>query len=322
MNEEPRRFGSDARLAGILCVPDQARGNRTAVICITAGLLHRPGPYRLYVGLSRMLATTGFPSLRFDLSGIGESRSRDGNASAEIAAVADVREAMDMVQEALGCDCFVLVGLCSGAEVAHRTAVADPRVCGIVAMDGYIPRTHAFYLWHYLPRLFSARKWAGFVAAKLRRLLGRQPASELSADDAALSFWEGAVTDRDRHAAELEALCVRGVRQLQVFSGGSGDCSYENQYRDAFRAVPMRGLVDLRFLADSDHMYILHGDRLQLMRTIAHWVREHFALAPGAQAAGRLSIPRLSARRAARPALHGVSIPHTPLDSTARRDLK
>lgn len=281
MNETPLRFGSGEHLAGMLVQPEPALSfdNRAVVIFITAGLLHKPGPYRLYVELSRMLAATGIASLRFDLSGIGESAPRRDDHGAEMTAVCDVRDAMDAMQESLACERFVLAGLCSGAEVAHRAAVTDARVRGIVAMDGFIPRTARFYLHHYLPRMLSARKWAGFIAGVGRRLT-RNAHGGVNAEDASLAFWEGAIRDRDEMARELDLLCARDVRQLQIFSGGSGDCSYARQFHDAFRDVGFRGLVDVRHFADADHMYILREDRLQLMRTVTHWLRENFSRLP------------------------------------------
>lgn len=278
MMETPLRFGPGARLCGMLATANTTdTRDSPAVVFITAGLLHKPGPYRLYADLARVLAPAGFASLRFDLSGIGESRSRPGNESAEHTAVADVRDAIDALVAETGCTRVVLAGLCSGAEVAHRAALADARVCGIIALDGYIVRTPAFYFWHYLPRIVSLRKWAGFIAAKFRRLRDRALAPQRSADDDALAFWAGPGPDREQLVREFDALCRRGVWQLQIFSGGSGDCSYENQFHDAFGEASFRGLIDVRFHADADHMYVLNADRRMLTRAIARWMQERFS---------------------------------------------
>lgn len=280
------RFGDDARLRGILTVaePAAANGHGTAVVFITAGLLHKPGPYRLYTDLARMLAREGFPSLRFDLSGIGESGPRTGVDNAERANVTDVRAAIDVLAAGTGCTRFVTAGLCSGAEVAHRTALTDARVAGVIALDGYIVRTPAFYFWHYLPRLLSARKWAGFLAARFRKARNawrnRSLPAQRDAEHDGLAFWGGPGPDRETLVREFDALCRRGVWQLQVFSGGSGDCSYAHQFRDAFGAADFRGLIDVRFNADSDHMYILNSDRRALMRSITQWLQERFAHDP------------------------------------------
>jgi len=278
MNEQLHRFGADARLCGILHTP-AGNSSRTVVIFITAGLLHKPGPFRLYVELSRTLAAAGTPALRFDLSGIGESGRCTSGESAEQAAVTDVCEAIDWLNAEFGFRRFILAGLCSGAEVAHRAAVKDERVCGMIAMDGYIVRTPAYYWWHYLPRVFSLSKWLDFAGGWLHRLLARTAlANGIAPEDEALAFWEGPGPDRSQLAAEFTSLCDRRVRQLQIFSGGSGDCSYQRQFHDAFHDVDFNGLVDVRFLAETDHVYVLHADRLRLVQLIADWISEHFSV--------------------------------------------
>lgn len=284
MSEQLHRFGADAHLCGVLNQPDAGHSGdaKPAVVFLTAGLLPKPGPFRLYVELARTLEHAGFAALRFDLSGIGESGTTKRDADAAQSAVADVREAMDMLAAETGAQRFILAGLCSGAELAHRAAVSDERVCGMIAMDGYILRTPAYYLWHYLPRVFSARKWFGFTRAKLARLR-RRPAADGDAGEESLAFWGGPAPAREHLVAEFALLCRRNVRQLQVFSGGSGDCSYEGQFRDAFRGVDFNGLLDVKFLPETDHVYVLQADRQRLMNVIIRWTQENFAREPSAE---------------------------------------
>lgn len=283
MSEQLHRFGKAAHLCGILNMSPSAVRNddRPAVIFITAGLLHKPGPFRLYVELSRTLAAIGIPALRFDLSGIGESGRAEDTGSAEQASVNDVRDAMDSLAAELGARRFVLAGLCSGAEVAHRTAVIDERVCGVIAMDGYILRTPAYYWRHYLPRVFSLRKWLDFFAHRIRRMQkNAKDDMEGSPEDEALAFWDGPGPDRDQLVSEFKTLCRREVRQLQIFSGGSGDCSYEGQFHDAFADVDFKDLLDVRFLPETDHVYVLQADRRRLVRVITRWLGKHFLAEP------------------------------------------
>ena len=78
------------RLSGIvtlredLAVEDHSKGThagtRPALILVSAGLLSKAGPYRLYATLARKLAKEGFLVLRFDLGGIGDSQSAPGSA--------------------------------------------------------------------------------------------------------------------------------------------------------------------------------------------------------------------------------------------------
>ena len=276
MREEIRRLGNAGRLSGIVTLPPDHAAHTAKgplVIFITAGLVHKPGPHRLYVQLARTLAASGFTCLRFDLSGIGESAFGHDRGDAERAAVDDVREVMDELASEYDATTFVLAGLCSGAEVAHRTAVADARVRGMVALDGYILRNVRYYVHHYLPRVFSLRKWLDFARSRLH---GGASGLPHDAEQEALEFWAGPPPSRAALENDFRALVSRDVRQLQVFSGGSGDCSYENQFRDVFSNVDFRNTLTLRYNRAADHMYILSSDRRNLIRTITRWMHRNF----------------------------------------------
>ena len=141
MREEPVAFGSDASLFGVMTHPPPAAANagraQTAIVFLSVGHNYRIGPNRLYVRMARALAGIGFTVLRFDLSGIGDSRARPGARKGEYYArdsVGDVTAALDCLQ-ARGCTRFWLMGVCSGSYAAFQTALADPRVTGQVLMN-------------------------------------------------------------------------------------------------------------------------------------------------------------------------------------------
>lgn len=278
MSDMALRFGRNDQLSGILSTPAFLPGNghKLALVMITAGLVHKAGPYRLHTDLCRAAACIGYPALRFDVGGIGESNPRNSTAHAEEAAVADTIEALDALQEELGCRHFILAGLCSGAEVAHRVALQDDRVRGLVALDGYIIRTFRFYLHHYLPRILNWRKWRDWIRSHRDR---REDMSvDASGELDGLKFWEELQPGRRTLVSQYQALVERDVQLLQVFSGGSGDCSYRQQFRRAFSDVDFGDRLDVEFYPHSDHMYILRADRQELVRTISNWLIEHFPL--------------------------------------------
>ncbi|HEY5972738.1 MAG TPA: hypothetical protein VIT22_12400, partial [Pseudoxanthomonas sp.] len=84
-----RSFGLLNRASGT------ARG--TTVVLLNAGLIHRVGPFRLYVRLARELAESGFDVLRFDLPGIG-----DGQPGSHASNDSFIAEALDAAQAATG----------------------------------------------------------------------------------------------------------------------------------------------------------------------------------------------------------------------------
>ena len=73
MIERPLYFGERSNLLGVLTAPAAPHPGSPAVILLNAGLLHRVGPNRLHVDVARRLAEAGFTSLRFDMSGVGDS---------------------------------------------------------------------------------------------------------------------------------------------------------------------------------------------------------------------------------------------------------
>lgn len=141
IRERPLRFGPGQSLFGVLAEPPaQARGagrSDTALLFLNVGHNYHIGPNRLYVNMARSLAACGWRTLRFDLSGIGDSPGtsgpRKGNYYAK-GSDADVSAAIDRLQ-AEGCNRFWLMGVCSGSYVAFQAAQADPRVNGQVLMN-------------------------------------------------------------------------------------------------------------------------------------------------------------------------------------------
>ncbi len=87
MRERAVVFGDPPDLVGVLTEPDGVCRDR-GVIILNAGIIHRVGPNRLHVRMARALASLGFPVLRFDFSGQGDSGRRvDGPSYQESTAL-------------------------------------------------------------------------------------------------------------------------------------------------------------------------------------------------------------------------------------------
>jgi pimeloyl-ACP methyl ester carboxylesterase len=133
-------FGADETLFGILSEPNTAVAplrTDTAVLMLNVGGNYRIGPNRNYVKAAREFAAAGYRALRFDVSGIGDSRLDKGFSSASMYrdwATVDVSAAIDMLA-ARGCKRFFLMGICSGSYLAFQTALQDPRVTSVMLMN-------------------------------------------------------------------------------------------------------------------------------------------------------------------------------------------
>lgn len=277
MRERAYNFGDDVRLVGVLTQPssDAHPSDRPAVLLLNAGLLHRVGPARLNVDLSRRLAGDGFTCLRFDLSGLGDSDARRDRRSEGERAVDDIRLAMDFLQSKLALQRFVLVGLCSGADNAHLAAIGDRRVVGMVLLDPYGYKTAGYYVRHYGPRLAQPGPWLRFAhrtllnrAHGLARTLGLEPQE-------GPEMFERTFGPRAQVAAELNRLVDRGVQQLLIYSGGVREhyYNYRDQFYDMFPRLEGAKQIEVEYYPHADHVYTLNADRLQLMERIQTWLQ-------------------------------------------------
>jgi pimeloyl-ACP methyl ester carboxylesterase len=138
MKETIATFGKTRSLIGIVTHPEKGSGTGLpAVILLNSGILHRVGPGRLYVKLARALAAQGFLVLRFDLSGIGDSRNSDEDISFDERTTAELEEAMRYLDAEFHTDKFVLSGICSGAKIAYEAQLNDARVVGAAPINIY-----------------------------------------------------------------------------------------------------------------------------------------------------------------------------------------
>ena len=130
------RLPTGEGLKGILTPTSDPRlAIRPAALLLNMGLIPRVGPNRLYVRLARQLAADGIPTLRFDFSGVGDSPSRRDTLHFAESAPLETSKAMDWLSQHLGAKRFLLMGICSGARVAFRTACQDDRVAGVAMLN-------------------------------------------------------------------------------------------------------------------------------------------------------------------------------------------
>ncbi|MGS1014987.1 alpha/beta fold hydrolase [Rhodanobacter sp. UC4450_H17] len=270
--ERAFRFGRAQHLVGVAGLPDAATpAAPVGVIVLNAGMVHRVGPFRLHVELTRRLNADGYPTLRFDLSSLGDSSAADEAGSQAQQVKADVADAMSLLASHAGCSRFVLLGLCSGAQNAHGVALDEPRVAGAVFLDGYAYRTLGFRLRHYLPRLWSGSRWQRFISRSL------QARASQGDDVFAVRF-----PPREQVQRELATMLDRGLRLHFIYSGGvTRYFNHPRQFRECFGRLADRPQISARLFAGSDHTYALQVDRRRLLDDIATWLRDNFPISGG-----------------------------------------
>jgi pimeloyl-ACP methyl ester carboxylesterase len=274
--EQALMFGRSKSLVGILVRPAAALSiRRPTVVILNTGIVHRVGHHRMYVSLARRLAENGHAVLRFDFSGIGDSRGRDGVSNPLAACLEDIVEALDCLEELGLGGGVILAGLCSGADVALRYGPSDERVLGLVLLDPTIPPTVRFYAHYIGRRLMRPRSWLTFVRGRGRIWRDMIERARLAITPKPQEGRSSVIDPRIRGELErvYKSLVARGTKLLVVLTGGpmQGRQSYREQLLEAFPNVPFDNALVLQHFKDSDHTFTPVNQRERLKRLVVDW---------------------------------------------------
>jgi pimeloyl-ACP methyl ester carboxylesterase len=274
VTENALLFGEDKSLVAVVTDPEPGVGpRREGVIILNAGVLHRVGPNRIHVQLARLLATYGFSVLRFDFSGIGDSRQAAGNEPFARRAVREASQAMDVLGQQRGLKEFLLVGICAGADAGLEASIQDPRVAGAVLIDGYNLPSLGMLLYFYRTKLINPISWLRFLAGRsltwslMRNLANRRAAIQsVSAGLAAL------LPTPSQFVARVHSLAERGTDILFVYTDSSAAYyNYRRYLRRPIASWPSKARLTVEHMAHSDHLFTLLVNRTKLLETVAGW---------------------------------------------------
>lgn len=168
---------AEESLLGIVAIPEQPKA--TAVLIIVGGPQYRVGSHRQFLLLSRALAGEGYPVLRFDYRGMGDSSGTQRDflsISDDIAA--SIRT---LLRACPGVRKVVLWGLCDAASAAliYWQQTRDPLVSGLCLLNPWVrseatlARTRVKH--YYGQRLLQREFWSKVLSGKLA--LGRSLSS-------------------------------------------------------------------------------------------------------------------------------------------------
>jgi dienelactone hydrolase len=206
-------------------------------VWLNAGPQRRIGPNRMWVETARRWAALGVPTVRIDLTAIGDAEG-DSRALLDVrsyytgAYMEQVRAVLDALQARGLPPRFLLGGLCAGAHWALSVAQDDPRVsaaavlnAGYLVYDGGL--SNAIGASRGLaPRLFTRAMWARvlrgevtpasqlravrLIATALVRKLGRRAWRLLK---------PGATADSNEITEAFDRLLEQDKRALILFAG-------------------------------------------------------------------------------------------------------
>jgi hypothetical protein len=299
MRERALLFGDHKSLVGIVTEPaaGERRADRPAVLLLNAGVLHRAGPNRLYVRLARRLAAAGHLVLRFDASGIGDSRARTDGMPFARSTVREARQAMDLLASSHGARRFVLAGLGSGADNAVRIAGDDARVVGLALLEPYAVPSPGHLVRSYRSRFLSPRSWWRLLSGRseLWSALKRRPAEPPPAPPAEApappaDAPEMLVPSEAAYAEQLASLARRNLDLCLVYSAGNpAHYHYRTRFRRALRAARGQGTTRVEVLPRTDHAFTPLDTQEALLRALCDW----------AAGAGRAAVAPVEHPRAA-----------------------
>lgn len=293
MNEQTMILGADRHLVATTTAALGGTNPPCVAVLTNSGVIPRAGPHRMNVHLARRFAKMGIPSIRFDMSGLGDSRRASGTLPIVAQWIADTRNVMDAAAERFRCSRFFMIGFCSGAEVAYQVALEDERMRAALLWDLYAYPTPE----HELRKLAFRLRRAGLAGAlekavaRVRPLLerGRGAAEQASAEGAYADSAEAEVPStallREEYARRLQRLADRHVELCIAFCGGEPEWfSHRRQFRDMFRGCAFVDQVAFEFLETCDHLLTRREAQQIFSDATVRWLERRVLPALGASA--------------------------------------
>lgn len=274
MIEQAYTFGESNALVGVLTEsPKVPLSKDVAVIILNSGLIQKSGPFRLSTLLARELADQGVVSLRFDISGIGDSKKHRDARTRHDQIMSDISSAMDFISNRKGIKKFIILGICTGADNAHKISTTDQRVVGAVFMDGYAYPTFKFHVNQWRSKAKTPLKLAAHILRLCRQTLcSRKEQGKESREDN--YFWE--LPPKRKTEKELIDFVRRDMRLLYVFTGNWETFSYQQQLHDSFKAIDFKNCLQVEYLKDAHHIYVTRKSRQDVIQVILSWVNKNF----------------------------------------------
>ena len=274
MNEFAFQLGTGQNLVGVL-TPAQGKPSSLAVLLLNAGVVHRIGPHRTSVKLARHLAQQGYTVARFDVSGVGDSRTPHDAAPFARQAQLDILTVMDHLEHQHGMTRFALFGICSGAVMSYETALADIRVVGVFMFDGYAYPTLKKHLIQYALRLkkLTLRQLPLTFVRHASQALGRAFSTGGRQETIAAATALAGRPTRQQYASAIQQMVDRRVQVAMLFSSSVFlQYSYAGQLRDAFKRYGFIDRVACDYVPESDHLVSSLGAQRRLVELLDAWI--------------------------------------------------
>jgi pimeloyl-ACP methyl ester carboxylesterase len=276
MAEQTLILGAEQHLVATLTPAAGGQTPRCVAVLTNSGVIPRSGPHRMNVHLARQFAEIGIASIRFDMSGLGDSRRSSSTQPLLDQWVADTRAVMDLAQAQFNCDRFVMVGFCSGAEVAHLVGLEDPRLRAALLWDLYAYPTPQSRLRKLVYRL----RRAGLVGL-VQKLIARMFTVVSQKTDAASTGASPAnaapsqAPAKALFAQRIQTLVDGGMELMFAFSGAQPEWfNHPGQFKDMFGGQRFVDQVAFNYLERCDHLITRREAQALFSDMTVQWLKQ------------------------------------------------
>ncbi len=295
-------------LFGIVTEPTESSASLPWIVILNAGAAYRVGPGRLHVQLARQLAVLGYPCLRMDISGLGDSVAGSGqveNDTYAATAFRDIAIACDYLQSLQSGRPIVLMGLCSGAYAAFQSAAQLPHPALVESIlinpltffwrEGMSiqssPDEHLHALNYYRNILFDLDNWRKLFSGKtnagisgaLRRFIRRMvprpvpKAAPAAQSPASTTPYEYSHPAKEDLSADLDRVVAAG-RSLAMFISEDDPGLFLLKYKARRKSGQLLRSGRLRCFAiqKADHTFSTEAARQALSRSLTSYLGQRF----------------------------------------------
>lgn len=293
-------IGHTPPLLGLLSEPaDEAQRQHAhmGILMLNAGAIRLVGPNGMYVPLARTWAHQGHTVLRVDIGGLGDSPPHAGwpdNTVYSANALADVHSAIQHLRAQTGVRQVVVMGLCSGAYHAFKSAAHALPVDAVVMINPLTffwkegmsldqhTRTDARVmedLTRHRRALWQPATWLKLLKGGIspRRLMQiAQESGKWAANKAYRTVARPLrLRIKDDLAYELTHIALRSIPMYFVFSDTDpGLAMLQALGGQAVKHLQAQRALDISLIAQADHTFTNHAPRHMLMQRLDQIVAE------------------------------------------------
>jgi alpha-beta hydrolase superfamily lysophospholipase len=300
VSQSPKLFGIVTEAAHEISLP--------WIVMLNGGAAHRIGPGRFHVTLARHLAGLGYPCLRLDLSGLGDSEvdaGREENDTYPTTAFRDIALTCDYLLKLQPQRRIVLMGLCSGAYAAFQSAAMLPHPAIIESillnpltffwregMSLTASPTQQLQTWHYYKsiifdwenwrQLFSGNVLGSLVGAARRFIERMRPHPQEAAATSTATAGSGPWAELGHPPVEDLSADLKRVaaanRRVAMFVSEGDPGHFLLMYKARRKATKLMRSGQLRcfFIAEADHTFSNEASRERLYVSLTNYLHDRF----------------------------------------------